>query len=439
MTDLERLTKRDGVWHFQRRVPIEYQEYDKRNPVRLSTKVKVATDRRGIKATAVADRLNLDLEAFWRSCVGGRAAEARQTYDEAVKRSRALGLDYVEAPEAAAAPLHDVLGRIEALMQGRRADDPVTTSAVLGAVPKPKIKLTEIYSEFVAATRDEMVRHSPKQLKKWKRAKENALNVFLAAIDDGGMDMADMTREHALKYRRYWQDRVVDEGIQPGTANKNITHVSGMFNRLNELHHLGLDSIFAGIRLKKGKSTPRRPFDVKFVQERLLADGALMTLNPEARRILFTVVDTGARPSEIANLSEASIIIEADIPRIIIRPDGRVLKTDHSERVIPLVGAALAAMKEARRGFPRYRDNEDSLSAALNKYLDDRGLLGEGQSVYSLRHTFKDRLRAANAQEEMIDELMGHLTNKPEYGEGYLLAQKFKLLQSIAFVPPAAV
>jgi len=29
-------------------------------------------------------------------------------------------------------------------------------------------------------------------------------------------------------------------------------------------------------------------------------------------------------------------------------------------------------------------------------------------SLYSLRHTFKDRLRDAQAPEEIIDELMGH-------------------------------
>ena len=43
----ERLTKRAGYWHFQRRVPKDFSHLDKRGIVRHSTKVAVATDKRG--------------------------------------------------------------------------------------------------------------------------------------------------------------------------------------------------------------------------------------------------------------------------------------------------------------------------------------------------------------------------------------------------------
>lgn len=42
-------------------------------------------------------------------------------------------------------------------------------------------------------------------------------------------------------------------------------------------------------------------------------------------------------------------------------------------------------------------------------------------TLYSLRHTFKDRLRDIGAPEEIIDELMGHKTRGPKYGRGHLL------------------
>lgn len=439
MSDPDHLTARGGVWHFQRRVPTEYQAFDDRSPVRLSTKVKVARDRKGTKAARVAERMNADLEAFWRASAEGRGLEARQTYEDAMRRARAYGLDYLEASEAAGKPLHDMMGRIETLMQGHRADDPATTAAVLGGVPKPVIMLSSIFTEFEVATRDERIGYSPKQQRRWTSGKERAIEIFIEQMGDGERSIAELTRADALKFRRFWQSRVIDEGIDPGTANKNITHVGGMFNRVNELHQLGLDNVFAGIRLKKGKANPRRPFDVQFVQQKILADGALTRMNDEARRILFVMADTGARPSEIANLTEANIRLDTNIPHICIEPDGRVLKTEQSRRKVPLVGAALAALRAMPKGFPRYRDNEDSLSAALNSFLDDNGFLGENQTVYSLRHTFKDRLKAARAPEEMIDELMGHLIDKPKYGEGYGLDQKLAVLLGIAFVPPAAV
>jgi hypothetical protein len=56
----------------------------------------------------------------------------------------------------------------------------------------------------------------------------------------------------------------------------------------------------------------------------------------------------------------------------------------------------------------------------------------EKHSIYSIRHSFKDRLKAVEAPEELIDEMMGHRTDKPKYGDGYGLGLKFKYLQLIA-------
>ena len=82
---------------------------------------------------------------------------------------------------------------------------------------------------------------------------------------------------------------------------------------------------------------------------------------------------------------------------------------------MPLVGAALAALKKRPEGFPRYLDNSSTFSATANKFLLENGLRPtEDHTVYSLRHSFKDRLIAAEAQDSLIDSLMGHDTNKPK-------------------------
>ena len=54
-------------------------------------------------------------------------------------------------------------------------------------------------------------------------------------------------------------------------------------------------------------------------------------------------------------------------------------------------------------------------------------------SLYSLRHTFKDRLRDAGAPEEVIDELMGHKKSGPKYGRGHMLENKYEWLKRIEF------
>src|SRR5262249_24558215 len=137
-------------------------------------------------------------------------------------------------------------------------------------------------------------------------------------------------------------------------------------------------------------------------------------------------------------LQESAIHLDADIPYVRIQPDGRRLKTDDSEREIPLVGVALEVMKRCPKGFPRYRDKSSGLSGTLNKFLSENGLRPtKDHTVYSLRHSFKDRLVAAEAPDSLIDSLMGHKTYKPKYGKGPPLELKRKYLDQIAFTIPA--
>ena len=85
------------------------------------------------------------------------------------------------------------------------------------------------------------------------------------------------------------------------------------------------------------------------------------------------------------------------------------MKTEQSERDIPLVGFALQAMQRHHEGFPRYFDKSDNFSAAANKHFKKWKLLPTPKhTIYSLRHSFKDRLKDVEVPEEMIDELMGH-------------------------------
>ncbi len=123
-----------------------------------------------------------------------------------------------------------------------------------------------------------------------------------------------------------------------------------------------------------------------------------------------------------------------------VLPDGRRVKTKDSIRTIPLVGTALAAMKRHPKGFPRYVDKGASLSAYVNRYLLDKGLRPTRKhTLYSLRHTFKDRLIAAKCQDSMIEALMGHSDDHPKYGSGPALDLKAEALHVIAFMPPSTL
>ena len=150
------------------------------------------------------------------------------------------------------------------------------------------------------------------------------------------------------------------------------------------------------------------------------------------------ISDTGMRLSEAAGLARDDVVLDAEIPYVIIRPHPwRRVKTKGSERTIPLVGEALWAARTAVEAshspylFPRYCDgtttNSNSASAALNKWL--KQVAGNDYVIHSFRHSMRDRLRAVNCPSDMIDQIGGW--SKKSIGEGYGEGFQLKQIQQI--------
>jgi hypothetical protein len=111
-----------------------------------------------------------------------------------------------------------------------------------------------------------------------------------------------------------------------------------------------------------------------------------------------------------------------------------MLKTQESRRHIPLVGVSLAAMRLQPKGFPRYFDKGSTLSANVNKYLENHDLCPtEKHTLYSIRHLFEDRLTALNLSDKIQAYLMGHKYSRPKYGSPPTLDHLQSLLSKMAF------
>jgi hypothetical protein len=177
-----------------------------------------------------------------------------------------------------------------------------------------------------------------------------------------------------------------------------------MMNSLDEAHRLKLSLPFAGIRVAGERHNPRIAYDPAFVRTRILPGTELGGVNAEAAAIVRMIAATGMRPSELVALTRERVVLDAPIPHVQVRADHRQLKNAHSERDMPLVGIALAIMRQFPDGFPRYRHTPDTLSATVNKALGAAGLRATPEhTLYSLRHTFKDRLIAIEAPERVQD------------------------------------
>src|SRR5262249_53994436 len=101
---------------------------------------------------------------------------------------------------------------------------------------------------------------------------------------------------------------------------------------------------------------------------------------------------------------------------------GKSLKTKGSARTIPahstLMHLGFLDLVEAARErgneawlFPAIAPkggNIDAWGKWFGRYLDTLGLTDERKGLHSLRHCFKDALRAGGVQEELSDALTGH-------------------------------
>lgn len=434
----EFLTKRAGFWHYARRVPLGYAQVDGRGVIRQSTKIRVADDPRGIRAQRAADQINAELETFWRASLAGGDLQAKARYDRARKDARRLGFEYITAAEIANRPIAEIIQRFEALAGRNAIDDRDAEAAVLGAVRPPSLDLNGLFEEFEALMKASLKDHSPDQIRKWRNPKLRAIENLKTVI--GNKPLAELTRSDALDFQRWWQERIIAEDIAIETANKDIGHLNKMLGKVEHSHRLGLGPVFSQMRIEGGRVGQRLAFAPAFVQSKILATGALDGLNVDARHVVYLMAETGLRLSEAVNLTAKTINLTAEVPHVQVRPEDRKMKTDQSNRDMPLVGVALLAMQAHPEGFPRYRDKAAGLSATVNKYLLENGLLPEtGQTLYSLRHTFEDRLTAVEAPDKIAAAMMGHKYHRPRYGIGPSLAQKREWLDRIAFKPPERV
>ncbi len=332
------LTRRGGVWHFVRRVPAEFETVDPRGIIRHSTRIRIADDRSGRRAARVAEELNGALECHWKSLVDGPSRSTSSRYDDARRCARALGYDYILNAQLISLPIERTLERLEALVAKGVAQDPIARTALLGTEKRPSFSLSRLFEEYEAATRDEIRDLSPDQLRIWRNGRIRAVAQFVKVVGD--KPITEITESDGIDYAEWWRERIVEEDGAAKTANKDIGQLSRMLKEMSIRRRLNLPDIFKGLRLHGEIEKSRHPYDPAFIQGRFLTGDALAGLNEDARLVLYVMIETGLRLSEIVNLREGTILLDAGIPHVKVAADGRRLKTEDSAREMPLVGVA---------------------------------------------------------------------------------------------------
>jgi integrase len=427
------ITTRDGskkgILYLYRRVPKRYAGVEPRKFVWIS----LHTDSPSV-AKAKEGATWEQMVAAWEAKLAGDSSDAEQRFQAARDLAEARGFRYLRAEQVAKLPLEDLRDRFNSVPGFKdQPDNPdmLEAAALLGGVKEPPLTVSKALELYWTLSKDKTLGKSEDQLRRWKNPRIKAVKNFIAVVGDKAIH--DITGDDMLDFRNWWMERLEEEDLTPNSANKDLIHLGDVLKTINRMKRLGLVLPLTDLSFKEADAKKRPPFSVKWIRERLMAKGALDGLNPEARAILLAMINTGCRPSEVAALTANTIRLNHNVPHIAIEPEGRQVKSKYARRTIPLLGVSLEAMRAFPEGFPRYRESSASLSATINKFLRENGLMeSSDHTLYSLRHSFEDRMLAAGIDDRIRRDLFGHRLTRERYGDGATLEHKQGLLQPVA-------
>ena len=238
----------------------------------------------------------------------------------------------------------------------------------------------------------------------------------------------------AAKFREW----LIDRNLSTSSIKRIFSTIRAVFNLTIQEQGLSCSNAFANTYLPSDERPKRAvisPEDIKRVQK------VCLEIADERRLLIALISDTGMRLSEAVGLVWDDVKLKHEYPHIDLKPHPwRRLKTSSSERLIPLFGTSLEAVKVMHRQcdnsflFKSYASedgcNGNSCSATLNKWLKQHV---SDAVIHSFRHSFRDRLRNAGVQSEMIDQLGGWSRQSvgQGYSKGYDLSKLHEALQSI--------
>ena len=419
------IAKKGNALYLRKRTPTRYAGIEPRREIWIA----LNTDSQREAQAKAAQVWAVQVEG-WEAMLAGRSTDAQTRYDAAKALAAARGFRWLPIERATQLPMGELLDRLEASMTPDGRIDPVLGDAFMGAAKKPEAMLSAVLDAYWDVTKDKMRGKSDDQIRRMKNPRKKAFANIIAVIGD--KPLTEITQDDLFDFRSWWWDKIEAEGLEPASGNKDFTHIASTLRLVDRAKRIGLLLNYTGMNFETGEKRTRKPFSRDWIASKILAPGALDGLNLEARCILLGMVNTGYRPSEAQGLLPEHIRLDASVPHISIEPVGRTLKTQASQRLIPLVGVSLEAFKLCPDGFPRYRGSPN-LSATVNKFMRENGLMQTpDHTFYGLQHSFEDRMLDADVDERVRRDVLGHALNRERYGEGASLEKLQDIIQRVS-------
>ena len=417
----------EGIWHYQRRRPVRYRNVERRELIRVSLHTRDFSE-----AKLLAAQVSHDLDRDWRAAkdrgVSLCAQDAADRYRAAAALQNLHGLEPKAASELSD---EDLLDRLRLLIVGQHTAP--EQKAILGMTPEPEFSLGDAFDRFWDYIKDEWSRVSHDQQRVKRNIYLKAIRSFEEAV--GSLPFSQVERRHAVQFRSWWVERVEAKGLKPYTGNREINSLRRMFGVNYDIDGLSKPNPFSGVRLKETAEVARIPLETEQIRA-LISPEALPNLAPDFVRLVYLLVNTGMRPVEAIGLELDDVILEHEVPHVHVRKNAvRGLKTDHSERLLPLLGVSLRAAEElvAAGGWGKRSGKNMYATSVINKAMRESGIVTDKrQSLYSLRHWFQDQLTKRDVVDRAQAQLMGHKFHRPKYGYGKDLAELREIIAAFA-------
>jgi len=425
------LRQKGRWWHYYRSVPREFADVERKPLISFSLKTGDFTE-----AKRMAADISARMEQDWRQAKARGVSLCAQDAAERYRAAAAVQRQYGFVPKHAAVLTdEELLDRLRLLIVGNHSTP--EQGAVLGLTPEPQFSLSDAFDRFWDYIKDEWSRVSHDQQRVKRNIYLKAIRNFEQAV--GPLLFHKVERNHAVQFRAWWVERVKEKGLKPYTANREINSLRRMFGVNYDIDGRSRANPFSGVRLKETAEVARIPLSAEQINA-LIRPEALPGLAKDFRRLLLLLVNTGMRPVEAIGLELEDVILDHGVPHVHVRKNAtRGLKTDHSERLLPLVGVSLVAAQELVTvgGWGKRLGKNMYATSVINKAMRDSGIVTDKrQSLYSLRHWFQDQLTKRDVVDRAQAQLMGHKFQRPKYGYGKDLAELRDIIQPFAIAAP---
>lgn len=424
---LKHAFRRGGVIYYQRAIPKDLQD---RYPAKL---IKISLETGDLlTAKRKIEQLDRETEAEWSLMRGNPAATPKTVKGQAVEllRKHGLSADPSTNDEIAVDLFRDQLDEKRQRYAGndeviyREADESEFLSPV-------EIKAAQIIAGTVKATLSDALElylevHPKRDTKRFEDHTRLVMKTLTDILGDKPID--ELSRNDGHRY----VTAQIARGVKTGTVSRYMNSIRAILGTWFREKEIDRPNPFSQIPIpKSGEDAGKRePFSES--ELRKLFD-ACRAKDDDVRWLTAILGDTGARLAEVAGLALDDLVLDAEIPHVVIQPHPwRSLKNTSSARSVPLLGHALwaaqrvkdTAKKGQRVAFPRYTSpTECKATHASNTIAKWIRSLSLNHTAHELRHTMADRLRDAGCPQDVREAIGGWATRgiAAQYGKGYSL------------------